>query len=141
MLNGWLNGVAPSNIWIGATTENQPTADGRIPELLKIPAKIRFISAEPMLEEINIEQFLGAGKIDWVICGGETGPNARPTNPDWVRSLRDQAEAANVPFFFKGAPKTSGRLLDKVEHNAFPKKMNFNFCSHNEKKNKKHNNG
>lgn len=105
------------NVWLGVTTENQEMADRRIPILLQIPAAVRFISVEPMLGDINIAGYLGwnglrrmgdgllyrwvAPKIDWIICGGETGPDARPMHPDWVRSLRDQCQSAGVPFYFK----------------------------------------
>lgn len=105
------------NVWLGVTAENQEMADLRIPILLQIPAAVRFVSVEPMLGHINIAGYLGwnglrrmgdgllyrwaAPKIDWVICGGETGPKARPMHPDWVRSLREQCQAAGVPYFFK----------------------------------------
>ena len=100
------------NVWIGTTTENQEMANERIPILLRIPAKVHFVSVEPMLSEINLNQIAfskfqswlngnDAYGLDWVICGGESGHNARPMHPDWVRSLRDQCKDANVPFFFK----------------------------------------
>lgn len=101
------------NVWIGATICNQEEADRDIPKLLAIPAAVRFLSIEPMLGPIDIRHRLGAcvftesdpwstGRgIDWVIVGGESGPNARPLHPDWVRSLRDQCAAAGVPFLFK----------------------------------------
>ncbi|MEN6636988.1 MAG: phage Gp37/Gp68 family protein [Clostridiaceae bacterium] len=104
---------APKNVWIGATVENQEMADERIPELLKIPARDRFLSCEPLLGPIDLDFFMKplahipgnefgwAKGIDWVICGGESGPKARPMHPDWARSLRDQCKAAGVPFFFK----------------------------------------
>jgi protein gp37 len=115
MCNAWLNGTPPSNIWLGTTVENQKQANKRIPELLKIPAKIRFLSCEPLLGEINIRTAFPAdhhiadvkhggqnpADIDWVICGGETGAKARLMHPAWARSLRDQCAAANGPFFFK----------------------------------------
>ncbi len=105
----WGNGTPPHNVWIGTTTENQEAADQRIPELLKISATVRFLSCEPLLGAVD----LGIGEpkyrtsqsyhatIDWVICGGESGANARPMHPDWARSLRDQCAAADVPFLFK----------------------------------------
>lgn len=102
---------AVQNIWLGVSVENQKAADERIPLLLQTPAAVRFVSVEPMLGEIDLGNFLCAdyrhkltlgNYLDWVICGGETGPGARPMQPDWVRSLRDQCQAANVPFFFKG---------------------------------------
>ena len=111
------------NVWLGVTAENQQAADERIPILLQIPAAVRFVSVEPMLGLVDLRDYLrpktktafynrgGRGRamevvirkehLNWVICGGETGPNARPCHPDWVRSLRDQCQAAGVPFFFK----------------------------------------
>lgn len=87
------------NIWPGVSVENQKTYDERAPILSRIECAHRFISFEPLLGPI-IGDFLG-WRCDWVICGGETGPKARPMNPDWARSLRDQCQAAGVPFFFK----------------------------------------
>lgn len=109
------------NIWLGVTAENQQTADKRIPILLQIPAAVRFVSVEPMLGPVDLERWLPIewsevgetwieafpGKhcydtrLHWVICGGETGPGARPMHPDWARSLRDQCQATGVPFFLK----------------------------------------
>jgi len=98
----WFQHVA----WIGVTAENQEQADKRIPILLQIPAAVRFVSVEPMLGPVDIDQYLPdhplcAAYIDWVICGGESGPGARPMHPAWARSLRDQCVDAGVPFFFK----------------------------------------
>jgi protein gp37 len=100
-----------SNVWLGVTAENQEMADKRIPILLQIPAAVRFVSVEPMLGPVDIDSYLIVGTdhpgsimrkgIDWVICGGETGPKARPMHPDWTRSLRNQCQEAGVPFFFK----------------------------------------
>lgn len=119
------------NLWLGVTAENQAAADERIPQLLQTPAAVRFVSVEPLLSEVNLSRYLkrpickhwgengdpniygryfwkkqalvGAGwvGIDWVICGGETGPGARPMHPAWVRDLRDQCRAGGTPFFFK----------------------------------------
>lgn len=102
------------NLWLGVSVENQAAADARIPILLKTPAALRFVSVEPMLEAIDLGEFLPAWdengysvnqltakNLDWVICGGESGANSRPLHPDWVRSMRDQCESAGVPFFFK----------------------------------------
>ena len=99
------------NVWLGVSAEDQARADERIPHLLATPAAKRFISAEPLLGAINIIDAMWAGEddpietlnagIDWVIAGGESGPGARPSHPDWFRSLRDQCAAAGVPFFFK----------------------------------------
>jgi protein gp37 len=161
-LNGW-----PPNVWIGTTVENQKAAEDRIPHLLRIPAKVRFLSCEPLLGPINITQekinysvptrfygdigiewtdpgpdFIG---IDWVICGGESGYNARPLFPAWAGGLRDQCEKSKTPFFFKQwgqflpkisfdadikgnvieylkvGKKVAGNLLDGIEHKAFPR--------------------
>jgi protein gp37 len=107
----------PSNVWIGCTVEDQQAADARVPHLLKIPAKVRFLSCEPLVGAIDlrIPQLRGAmddprfggnfkdfnEAIHWVIAGGESGGPAEPSHPDWFRSLRDQCAAARVPFFFK----------------------------------------
>lgn len=99
----------PRHVWIGATVENQAAADKRIPELAKIPARVRFLSMEPLLERVDLHYVCFNGSdsfgttpgIHWVICGGESGPHARPMNPDWVRDLRAQCVLARVPFFFK----------------------------------------
>lgn len=106
--------LVPNNLWIGVTVENQQTADERIPHLLRVPAVRRFVSCEPLLGPVDLEQvpvgMFGAlrphgdselSRIDWVIAGGESGPNARPSHPDWFRSLRDQCVFAGVPYFFK----------------------------------------
>ncbi len=100
-----------SNLWLGVTVESQARADERIPILLQIPAAVRFVSIEPMLGPVDLTFDVGTGMghrdsllnygIDWVICGGETGPGARPVHPDWVRNLRDQCQASGTPFFFK----------------------------------------
>ena len=112
------------HIWLGVTAENQEQADKRIPILLQIPAAKRFVSIEPMLEPIEMEsewhnylegwqtemkstgghpseQKVETNKLDWVICGGESGPKARPMHPGWARDLMFQCWEAQVPFFFK----------------------------------------
>lgn len=176
-LHVWSCGVQPGNVWIGTTVEDQTRADERIPQLLQIPAKVRFLSCEPMLGPVDVRDWLpwksehraqglpgvlaqqirmtkDIPGIDWVICGGESGPGARPMHPEWARSLRDQCAAAGVDFFFKQwgewlpsdqyqehhrqcretaqhsfdldvhsfrvGKAMAGRLLDGVEHNAFP---------------------
>lgn len=126
----WGQGEWPPNVWLGATICNQAEADRDIPKLLATPAAVRFVSIEPMLGPINVADIpdpaggicikplagarwlMGTGtrcgsypaespKLHWVICGGESGPHARPMHPDWARSLRDQCAAARVPFLFK----------------------------------------
>lgn len=97
------------NVWIGVTAENQKTADERIPLLLRIPAAVRFISIEPMLEPINLQYscFNGADTfgrmegIGWIVLGGESGPRARPMRLEWASSIRDQCRHAKIPFFMK----------------------------------------
>jgi protein gp37 len=108
----------PQNIWLGVTAENQEQADMRIPILLDIPAAGRFVSIEPMLGPVDLSDWIGRsrecgpdhqfsdrfgyrGRLHWVIAGGESGPGARPSHPDWARSLRDQCQVAGVPYFFK----------------------------------------
>lgn len=95
------------NVWLGVSVEDQPTADERIPLLLQTPAAVRFLSCEPLLGPIDLQRTNRwpaaeyITQIDWVIAGGESGPKARPSHPDWFRSLREQCAAASVPFFFK----------------------------------------
>ncbi len=91
------------NVWLGVSIENQETADERIPQLLRTPAAVHFISAEPLLDPVDLRfpKSKNPNQDTWVICGGESGPKARPMNPEWVRSLRDQCKDAGVPFFFK----------------------------------------
>ena len=101
----------PDNVWLGTSIENQEQANKRIPELLKIPAKVRFLSMEPLLGTVDLERTLTRKHddftadwldfIDWVIVGGESGSNARPMHPDWAKSIRDQCVDAGVPLFFK----------------------------------------
>ena len=113
------------NVWLGVSVEDQRAADKRIPLLLQTPAAVRLLSMEPMLGPVDLQYPEGSNParwccdgrecgcggypidpplihhIDWVIVGGESGPNARPMHPDWVRSIRDQCVTAGVPFFFK----------------------------------------
>ena len=102
------------NVWLGTSAEDQRTADERIPALLGTPAAVRWISAEPLLGPVEIDDSLAG--LGWVVAGGESGPSARPMDPSWPRSLRNQCICARVPFFFKqwGGPtaKAGGRLLD-----------------------------
>ena len=115
------------NVWLGVSAEDQARWDDRVADLEATPAAIRWVSIEPMLGPIDATYVCngrwffnpltgsrwhdapdghgsrdqGANKIDWVVCGGESGPGARPMHPDWARSLRDQCAAVGVPFFFK----------------------------------------
>ncbi len=94
---GYTDIEIPYNFRLGVSVEDQKTKS-RIDFLRTIPAKHRFISFEPLLEDMGEIDFTG---ISWAIVGGETGPHARPLHPDWVRSVRDQCQAAGVPVFFK----------------------------------------
>ncbi len=92
----------PTNVWAGVTAENQKWAEKRIPLLLELPATVRFLSCEPLLGPLDLQPWTkGKRRVDWVIAGGESGHKARPMNPEWARSLRDQCHAANVAFHFK----------------------------------------
>jgi protein gp37 len=88
------------HIWIGVSVEDND-AEKRIDFLRQIPARVRFLSCEPLLENISSIVVRNLWWIKWVIVGGESGHKARPMHPDWVRSLRDYCKAADVPFFFK----------------------------------------
>lgn len=129
--NGFNPMGAMSNVWLGVSVEDQASADERIPQLLQTPAAVRFISAEPLLGPVKLLDYIGrwahackvrddnscpncgadhvapgmcdqgTDRVDWIITGGESGSNARPSHPDWFRSLRDQCLTADVPFFFK----------------------------------------
>jgi protein gp37 len=157
----WVNhGIAPENVWWGTTVEDQERADERIPQIIEIPAKVRFLSCEPLLGPIDFDgsgmnPLHGGERIHWVICGGESGPKARPMHPTWANRVKTQCQGARVPFFFKQwgehvdfdnmpddtfkhsgpfsplyfadgvavcnvGKKAAGRLLDGVEHSAFP---------------------
>jgi protein gp37 len=97
----------PNNVWIGATAENQKWLDKRMIELAEVPARVLFLSCEPLLGMIDFSAWIERASrgeqrmVDWVIAGGESGPHARPMNPDWARSIRDQCLAAGVRFHFK----------------------------------------
>lgn len=103
----WLNGHAPANVWLGTSCENQATADARIPHLLRVPAAVRFLSAEPLLEQIDLCLMTPGGipvnkhGVDWVIIGGESGPHARPCDMEWIRGIVMQCKAACVACFVK----------------------------------------
>lgn len=135
------------NVWLGVSIENQETADERIPLLRQTPAAVRWISAEPLLGPVDLGRVPRGGtgmegNVDWVVAGGESGPQARPMHPAWPRALRDQCAAAGVPFLFKqwgefapmqrgddwgsgdtvirGGIRHTGRLLDGVLHDTYP---------------------
>ncbi len=144
-----LSGKTPfpwEHIWLGVSVENQKAADERIPLLLNTCAAVRFISAEPLLEAIDLRFVQHDGiveinalagthgvirphrgtnnKLDWVIAGGESGKHFRSMDLNWVRSLRDQCYEADIPFFFKQSSGTRPGMndtLDGQQIKQFPK--------------------
>jgi len=97
-----------SNVWLGVSVEDQKNADERVSQLVATPAAVRWISAEPLLEQVDFQSPWSAINpeypklgIHWVVVGGESGPGARPMHPDWARFIRDQCLEAGVSFFFK----------------------------------------
>lgn len=110
-LQDWVDGRPPHNVWIGATVEDQVRADARIPILLNIPARVRFLSCEPLLERVNLNlrpmsrlispRGMKTTGIDWVIIGGESGPNARQFNVEWAEDLIAQCRRSMVAPFVK----------------------------------------
>lgn len=126
-------------LWLGVSVEDQATVDSRIPLLLETPATVRFISLEPQLEDVDLDAYLYETQydavarahgypaidhhLDWVIQGGESGPDRRPFDKDWARHTRDQCVAADVPYFFKqaGGPRPAmDRDLDGQVWDQFP---------------------
>lgn len=87
----------PANVWGGVSVENQAAADARIPWLVKVGFVVNFVSCEPLLGPVHLPM----GLLDWVICGGESGAQARPMYVGWVRSLANQCREAERPFYFK----------------------------------------
>ena len=112
--------AAPPHIWCGVSVEDHMAAV-RIRHLQKAPVPVRFLSIEPLLGPVGDIDLEG---ISWVIVGGESGPNARPMKQRWVLDIRDICERKGVDFFFKQwggrSPKSGGRRLEGVEHNAMP---------------------
>jgi protein gp37 len=122
LLNSRLGFAArETHIWFGVSVENKQHGLPRVEHLRSAPAGLRMLSVEPLLEDLGRLDLSGIG---WVILGGESGPKARPLDPDWVRSVRDQCQAANVPFFFKQwggvRKKEAGRTLDGRTHDDVP---------------------
>jgi len=109
----------PDHIWLGTSVESQEVAF-RVDQLRRIPAKIRFLSCEPLLGPLCLR----LDGIHWLIAGGESGIDHRPLSLDWVRELRDDCQHAGVPFFFKQVggrtPKAGGRLLDGRTWSEYP---------------------
>ena len=113
----------PDNLWLGVSVEDMSTAH-RVEALRSIPAKIRFLSCEPLLGDLSD---LDLGGMDWVIAGGESGTGARPMHIDWARAIRDNCLEHQVPFFFKRwggrVPKLEGRELDGRTWDEYPERM------------------
>lgn len=109
----WGNGY--DNVWLGVTAENKKQSNIRIPELLKIPARIRFVSAEPLLEEVDYyeEKFLYEG-LDWVIVGGESGRDCRPMESWWVEPLKNGCRNRGIPFFMKQMSGNTKALREAI---------------------------
>lgn len=149
----------PRNVWLGISVVNQQEADRDIPKLLLVKAAVRWLSMEPLLGPVDLRQahmtkerlpnWPAPTRVDWVVVGGESGPHARPMNPFWAFSLRDQCAEAGVPFLFKQwgewvpcgmvedetkypcsmtdgtimcrvGKKAAGRLLSGVRHDGYP---------------------
>lgn len=110
-----------SHIWWGVSVENKKHGIPRIEDLRSTPAKVRFLSIEPLLEDLGV---IDLRDMSWVIVGGESGPGARPMKKEWVLSLRDQCQEQGVPFFFKqwgGVRKAkSGRTLEGRTYDEYP---------------------
>lgn len=120
----------PKNVWLGVTVENKKSKN-RIDLLRNIDAKIRFLSLEPLLEDLGE---LDLSNIHWAIVGGESGHKARPMNPSWAINIKEQCKKQNVAFFFKQwgtwgsdnvkrSKKANGRLLEGVEWNEYPTEL------------------
>jgi len=118
----------PDNVWLGVSVEDQHYGVPRIDFLRQVKARIRFLSVEPLLEDIGLVDLSG---IHWVIVGGESGPNARPMSSEWVKNIKRQTDAAGVAFFFKqwggwGADgvkrhkKANGREFQGKTWDAYP---------------------
>ena len=110
----------PANVWMGVSVESKGYLN-RVDRLRNTGASVKFLSLEPLLEELGAFDLTG---IDWVIVGGESGPGARPMSPAWARNLRDLCVDARVPFFFKQwggtRKKAAGRMLDGETWNQMP---------------------
>ena len=124
------------NVWLGVSVEDQATAGERIPLLLQTPAAVRWVSAEPLLGPVTLcldrlrewnvlavqnGQPWAAVSIDWVVVGCESGPKARPMNPDWARSLRAQCAAEGVAFFMKQISGDRGKVINEIS--MFPEDL------------------
>jgi protein gp37 len=125
------NHECPENVWLGVTVENKKEGIPRINYLRKVNASVRFLSMEPLLEDVGKLDLSG---IDWIIVGGESGFKARPMKEEWVLKIKKQADAAKIPFFFKQwgtwgvdgvkrNKKANGKILVGKIWQAYPKKL------------------
>jgi protein gp37 len=125
ILSGPLRQAAgEAHIWWGVSVENRQHGFPRIADLQAVPAAVRFLSIEPLLEDLGNLPLDG---ISWVIVGGESGPGARPMQAEWVLSIREQCKKAHIPFFFKQwggvRKKTAGRILQGRTHDEYPARI------------------
>lgn len=133
MINYFMDIEIPTNVWLGVTVEDRKQASLRINKLSNLDASIKFLSVEPLLEDLGD---INLKRIDWVIVGGESGPNARPMKSEWVVNVKNHCEEQNVAFFFKQwgtwssdgvkkNKKTNGRTLFGKEWNQYPTVSTF----------------
>ena len=108
------------NLWLGVVVQNQADADNRLPVLFETPAAIRWAHASPLIGSVDLTK-LAHARLDWVVAAGEVGPHARPVNPQWVRSLRDQCASASVPFNFERWGEWAAAEEVGPDHMAFMK--------------------
>jgi protein gp37 len=125
LLSGPLQFAAEQeHIWWGVSVEDKKYGLPRIKDLQAAPARVRFLSVEPLLEDLGKFDLSG---ISWTIVGGESGPGARPMLPEWVLSVRDQCRESRVPFFFKQwggvRKKKNGRMLNGKTYDEYPKRI------------------
>lgn len=117
-IDRWLtdDDFVPANVWIGTSVEDQKRADERIPALLKIPARIRFLSCEPLLGDIYCRHHAFAvDGVHWVIIGGESGLNSRECNIEWIRGLVGQCKSDGVPVFVKQLGRNAVRRQSQIQ--------------------------
>ncbi len=118
----WKDGLWPDNVWIGTSAGTQKRANERLPLLVQVPAVVRFVSYEPALEQVDFTPWMV--RLDWLICGGESGAKARAFDLEWARTAREQCQHAGVRYFFKQVGgryhNSGGRLLDGRTWDALP---------------------
>lgn len=117
MIEGWIQGQPPANVWVGTSVEDQQRTS-RLPQVLAIPAALRFLSVEPLLGPVDLSEWILGRKIGWVIVGGESGRLARTCQVDWIHSIVCQCSLAHVPAFVKqlGAQSYEGKTFMGLVH-------------------------